>query len=213
MNYSKQILTLDLKSIPDSLSILNELGLPLDDICLSEQNSDMLVNTILNLAENLTLTILYNFKRFKQANYYDATLLGNAVFNYNQQKDRTKIVFDEYENMLPLQETMNAGILFQREPPRYGYRGDIYLWKDLFNSFTNNLIPETEEDFINQIHDAILKTTEHSVIDGKSFHLKKFDHGGMFGGAICSEYWLNNLIPVLIGRYRILKKQDANQFK
>ncbi len=212
-NYMVNIITIDLKSIPDSFSIANELDLIPAVHCISEQDSDTLVNTILNLAENSTLTILYNYKKLEQSNYYEATLLANAVFNYNQQKDWSKIIFDEYKNMLPLQETMNAGILFERKPPQYGYRGDIYLWKDLFAYFSNILIPENEEDFIDQIHDAIQRTTDHSVIDDKSFHLKKYDHGGMSGGAISSKYWLTNLIPVLIGRYRILKKQVDNQLK
>lgn len=117
-----------------------------------------------------------------------------------------KIILDEYLEILQTQDNHCISSIFEQEPHQYGYRGDKYLWVELKSYFINTPVPENEERFVESLFDAIKALTDHSIIEGKSFHFKKYDHGGMSGGTICSEYWLNNLIPLLIGRYRKLKE-------
>jgi hypothetical protein len=114
-----------------------------------------------------------------------------------------------YDSFRKLKNNSISDLLKDRLGCQYSSRGDIELWQELGHYFINKKLPETEQQFKQLIYDAIIELTGKSVIpidEHKSFYVEKYSKGGMSGGVVSKEFWVYKGIPILIGRYKNIKK-------
>ncbi len=104
-----------------------------------------------------------------------------------------------------MQQPMTISALFRDEPPHWGYRGDPYLWHDLKSLLGNHPYPATEEDFLALIEQTYAQLMGGSIEDQASMiavYVERYDHGGMSGGQVSPQFWIETGIPLLLARYR-----------
>lgn len=97
--------------------------------------------------------------------------------------------------------------IFKTRPEKWGLRGDIYLWDDFENYFSNITIPCLPEDFLDKFYIMFEKLTCHSISSSENIFVELYDHGGMSGGDVCPEFWRNKAIPMLIERLKKLNEE------
>ncbi len=96
--------------------------------------------------------------------------------------------------------------IFQPTPIQWGLRGDPQLWKDLEGYFLQHPLPLdlTVEQFVDQLHQAMIELTGQSTTDKKDFFAEKYDTGGMSTGTISARFWEETAIPLLVERFQVL---------
>lgn len=87
--------------------------------------------------------------------------------------------------------------LFHTKPPRWGLRGDPYLWEEMQASFDGIPIPESRLIFEQNIAAAFEKSTGRSIYSGGIFTVDRFKHGGMSSGGIDPAFWLEKVVSFL----------------
>lgn len=117
--------------------------------------------------------------------------------------------------------TGTVGSLFEREPTRYGLRGDPYLWRELRARFADTPLPDDWftlrtliADTIEQVVGVSLTSRESTPWhdDSAAVHLPEFDPGhGMSAGAVHLPWWAHTGVPILLDRYAALRESDARQ--
>jgi len=100
----------------------------------------------------------------------------------------------------------NIQPIFHDRPAQYGLRGDPHLWAELEEAFADISTPDSES----ALHEILLQTIQLSIGQelqaGKNFFIQKYSKGGMSSGKVCSDFWLEKGIPLLIGRYALMKQ-------
>ena len=86
-------------------------------------------------------------------------------------------------------------------PPHYGLRGDPSLWKWIQVRFENEK-QWTADSFEKMIVDTFTLLTGEIPQKGKNFYIQQLNLGGMSGGMISSDYWIDVGFPLLIDRFR-----------
>lgn len=103
----------------------------------------------------------------------------------------------------PATDAGSIGRLFDRDPHRWGLRGDPYLWRALRAEFARTPLPDSAWDLEKMIHTAGQRIVGRPFDKGdEPFHVPEFDPGhGMSAGAIAPAWWRDTGISILIDRY------------
>ncbi len=96
--------------------------------------------------------------------------------------------------------SLKASTLFSIKPPRWGLRGDPFLWQEMKDHFHNICIPESVEILIMLVEEAFHKLTGHELREDKDFYVEKYSHGGMSSGFVSPLFWRSKIVPVLSKR-------------
>lgn len=99
-----------------------------------------------------------------------------------------------------------VSIIFEEKPKRWGLRGDPYLWEEMKYAFSEVPIVISEENFIKEFMSFFKKFTGASLTCECHVFQIKYAHGGMSSGQISGEFWMKEVLPLLIERLR--KSQD-----
>lgn len=123
-------------------------------------------------------------------------------------KEIGKSLFDYIEKEYPLNTDKCYNKITEdlfKEPIQYGLRGDPHLWKDLKVRFEysgiNNLL-----EFKEFLVSTFKENTGSKPINGKNFNVKYFNFGGMSGGTVNSDFWIEKGFPLLEERFAKLKQ-------
>lgn len=102
--------------------------------------------------------------------------------------------------------------LFIPKPPRWGLRGDPYLWADFETHFNTthytNLHEYSSADF-KELLLQIFHTLTGQVLDylegNEVIFIEAYDKGGMSSGCVSGKFWLETGIPLLLERFEYWK--------
>lgn len=94
--------------------------------------------------------------------------------------------------------------LFEDEPGQWGLRGDPYLWKELREYMASAKEPASEQEFEQLFEEAFLRLTGESLSPGKEIFIERYSFGGMSSGYVSSDFWLEEVLPMLRRRFRQL---------
>ena len=88
-----------------------------------------------------------------------------------------------------------------KKPTQYGLRGDPYLWKELEILSISKEI-KNEEGFRHFLIQNIERIISNKLEKGKSIFVAKYNFGGMSGGSISCDFWLDKGIPILMSQFK-----------
>ena len=98
--------------------------------------------------------------------------------------------------------------LFEKEPPHWGLRGDPHLWNEIRTSFEQTPLPDSAEELIALIQTMFTTLTGHSISERTMFFIERFSHGGMSSGHISPDFWRDEVIPMMHGRFIEVKSKS-----
>ena len=101
-----------------------------------------------------------------------------------------------------MQKEKTLSQLFQDEPPRWGLRGDPYLWREMKSVLGYLAYPDTEEDFSVLLEQTYEQLTGASIKESHSVFVERYSHGGMSSGHVAQQFWLETGFPMLRERFR-----------
>ena len=104
-----------------------------------------------------------------------------------------------------IKSKVNTNEIFKK-PFQFGFRGDSYLWRELEILFAKERI-KNEEDFEQFLVTNIERIISNKLEKDKSFFIKKYNFGGLSGGSISCNFWIEKGIPLLKKQY---KQKTAN---
>ncbi|MGK5684991.1 hypothetical protein [Actinoplanes sp. URMC 104] len=94
--------------------------------------------------------------------------------------------------------------LFDPEPPRWGLRGDPWVWRAMCEQLTGTYLPPSVGEA-----ERLLKATFDRVVGvdlateaAPWVYREEFAHGGMSSGNVHLEMWRSELLPTLVDRAR-----------
>lgn len=111
-------------------------------------------------------------------------------------------IWTDYKDKEELKKRERVSIIFQVPPSKWSLRGDPYLWRELETHFSKMFLPCSEEHFLKEVYFAFEQFTGSELGAEDYIHTPHYDHGGMSGGMVCSTFWLERAIPLLIRRLR-----------
>lgn len=117
-------------------------------------------------------------------------IIGQDIFNYVEKK---------YPLFGNRGYNKNSEIIF-KEPLQYGLRGDPYLWKELKAEYEYSTI-NSLDDFKKMLLNCFKKVTNDLPMLGKTFYVEQYSFGGMSGGVISSDFWIEDGFPLLEERF------------
>ena len=91
--------------------------------------------------------------------------------------------------------------LFDKEPAQWGLRGDPHLWREMRTHFAQTPLPDSADELVTLLESTFKSLTGHPITESQAFFVEHFDHGGMSGGHIDPNFWLEKAIPLLRARY------------
>lgn len=169
-------------------------------------NWDAFWNAITGLTKMPTNLILYNFRSISEKFKEHAGILRRAIIDFNKINYQEQIHLDYLDELPPLKNVNNPSCLMMRRPFQFGLRGDKPLWDDLEKELQILKFPETEDELTTQIHSSIEKLTQNRILDKEKIFVDKYNEGGMSGGYVSSQFWLRKGIPIIINRFKEMKK-------
>lgn len=171
-------------------------------------NWDAFWDVITGESKMPTNLILYNYKslgdRFKDS----ASQLSRIKVDFNKLNPNKQIHFDYKNEIENIHLASEPSSLFKTRPFQYGLRGDLPLWDDLEEEFKQLSIPKTEDELITNLYQTIEKLTGLNLLTKEKIYVERYNKGGMSGGTVSGRFWLKKGIPLIIGRYREMKKAD-----
>lgn len=96
--------------------------------------------------------------------------------------------------------------LFRDEPPRWGFRGDPYLWREMAREFENVDCPPTSEGVAAIVEEAFARLTGRPLSHPGPIFVPRYDHGGMSSGHVRPDWWRETGLPLLLDRHRTLTR-------
>lgn len=108
---------------------------------------------------------------------------------------------------------MKLSYLFEKEPERWGFRGDPYFWRYLKEKAENMSMPSNENELEEWIKSQHFEVSGRELTEESIAIVQKFAHGGMSSGGLSGEWWTGTAIPILKKRlsdnknYRLYLKQ------
>lgn len=103
--------------------------------------------------------------------------------------------------------------LFRDEPRRWGLRGDPFLWTEMAQHLAATHLPESSTEFVRLINDLFVELTGHSLSHPDPFFVERYSHGGMSSGHVCPEFWRDEAVPLLLGRYNTSAPGRSNSVR
>ncbi len=202
MNTPYKIITIDLQAVQSIAKLYQLLEQKLRIKHLTIRNWETLEKELEQLVQAPSHLIFHNYPSFSIRLTGAAEQLLQIFLNFDKKQQKTAILLDQlYEPTLGKKPTHVAS-LFDAEPYGYGLRGDPFLWKELKERFEKTNLPKNEIDLLEMITEQVIQCTGQPLQKDKNFFIEKYNRGGMSSGTICSDFWLNKAIPLLIGRFR-----------
>lgn len=93
--------------------------------------------------------------------------------------------------------------IFDEKPKQWGLRGDPYLWEEMKKAFSTTPLPISPEEFVKEFNSHFEKFTGMPLTREVRVYLPRYSHGGMSGGQVCGEFWIDKALPVLLERLKI----------
>src|SRR4051812_38686742 len=83
------------------------------------------------------------------------------------------------------------GELFDREPERWGLRGDSHLWRALRDAFADEEVPGSDREVERVLERRMLDLTGIDLRRDRreSVYLERFAHGGISSGQVHLATW------------------------
>lgn len=160
----------------------------------------------INEAADLPMNfILYNHRvlsRYEKEN----RIFNHLITKFSQLNKNFTIQFDDLEGLLLGVKPKSIECIFYFEPYQYGTRGDVGLWEALMDCFKTIKVPENENALKKIIYDTVIDLTGYSLLLHDEFYVEEYNKGGMSGGIVSSNFWIKEGIPLLIGRFREMRK-------
>jgi len=94
--------------------------------------------------------------------------------------------------------------IFEKRPLQWGFRGDPYLWDELWMQLQKQETPKSVEEF----EELLRRTYAELTADGKvamateSLFIDRYPASGMSGGLISIKFWQDKALPLLLSRYK-----------
>lgn len=102
-------------------------------------------------------------------------------------------------------EIVSVDELFERNPIRWGLRGDPHLWREMRAALRGKPLPDTlaqAEKLLEKTFQRIVGVELGSPQPGDRVYLKKFAMGtGISDGYVSLQYWRDTAVPVLLDRF------------
>ncbi|MBO5451228.1 MAG: hypothetical protein J6A11_06740 [Lachnospiraceae bacterium] len=92
--------------------------------------------------------------------------------------------------------------IFEEPPKQWGLRGDPYLWEEMKNEFSTVPVKISLEDFEKRFKEIFEKLTGAPLTRECHVFVSKYAQGGMSGGQICGEFWIDKALPLLLARLK-----------
>lgn len=92
--------------------------------------------------------------------------------------------------------------LFEREPSRWGGRGDPYLWQEMAGQLADAPWPASAAALERLLGETFERLSGHPLEYDALIYLARHAHGGMSSGMVSPEFWRETAIPELLDRYR-----------
>jgi len=199
---------IDLKEINSVEELHLKLKETLDFPDDYKMNWDAFWDTMTGLTEVPTNIFLYKSKSFKNNFEEDYKKFIRLIFDFNDLQKHKVIQFDfePHEEVRFVKPSKKTSIIFRKRPIQWGLRGDKHLWSELETEFSSIEIPNSELELYHLILQSIQNLTGQNLEEGKNFFIKRYNTGGMSGGQVCSDFWLKRGLPILIARFRKMKK-------
>ena len=203
-NYNIKSIDLSKVSAIEDLHLLLKIKLHLPESYTMDWNA---FKEVIYEVERLpTNIIFYGYHSFEERFSEDANTLRSIIFAFNKTSNKSQFYLD-YNKGLPKEvDLSNPSWLLHHRPFQYGLRGDQPLWNELEEAFKHLHYPKTKDELVTQIHSSIEKLTQNKLLESDSFFVDKYNKGGMSGGYVSSSFWLNSAIPMIVGRYRVMKE-------
>jgi hypothetical protein len=106
----------------------------------------------------------------------------------------------------------NLAILFEEEPKQWGLRGDQFLWREMKDKIMSKEV-STVSDFAKVIEGLFEELTQCKPENDTEIYIERYNLGGMSGGYVSPEFWLEKAFPMLSDRFLELynkKGKDSN---
>ncbi|RYX80682.1 hypothetical protein EON73_05260 [bacterium] len=104
---------------------------------------------------------------------------------------------------------MNLQEIFKEEPKQWGFRGDPFLWQELKELVIQKQNFKTDGEFSDFLKESFKDITGNELVSNKFYYIKRFDNGGMSGGGVSCEFWIETGFPLLISRFNIIKNKSV----
>jgi hypothetical protein len=101
-----------------------------------------------------------------------------------------------------MQAEKSLAQLFEEEPWQWGMRGDPHLWREMKGTLGSAVYPNTEEQLVALLEQAYEQLTALPLTHPEPIYVERYNHGGMSGGYVSPQFWLEKAIPLLRARYR-----------
>lgn len=138
--------------------------------------------------------IFFHFLAFQQRDPVAAGKLARLRREFNRISKKEKMLFDR------LTEACGPRNLFGTPPPNYGFRGDRPLWLELEETFQNYPWRSPEQVW-EEVRAEIERIMGSSLADADRGYVEQFATGGMSSGMISTSFWLQEALPLLMGRF------------
>jgi molybdenum cofactor cytidylyltransferase len=101
-----------------------------------------------------------------------------------------------------MQTARTLASLFKEVPRQWGLRGDPHLWQEMKATLGNATYPATEEQFAALLEQTYQQLTGVPLTRRDPVFVERYNHGGMSGGYVSPQFWIETAIPLLRARYR-----------
>ena len=103
---------------------------------------------------------------------------------------------------------MNISDLLSPSPKQWGYRGDPHLYAELAKKLANRSLPEDLSSLREILEVELNNITGQDFASTDEFFMDRYAIGsGMSDGMISSEFWRNQLIPMILDRFNKAQKR------
>ena len=137
-------------------------------------------------------------KIINNPNFYQISELVQTHFEYPLSALRTaELVMFQADRA----RTSPLEPLFFREPHQWGLRGDPYLWRDLRTALANKNA-NTSDDLHKMLIEGYKKLTKKALKPNEEIRIERYNSGGMSGGFVSSNFWIETGFPLLLERYK-----------
>jgi hypothetical protein len=96
--------------------------------------------------------------------------------------------------------------LFDPAPDQWGLRGDLFLWMEMRQALCHVEIPQQPEGLAQTISSAFMALTGTALARSVDFPVNRLARGGMSGGMVCGQFWIEEFIPLLQQRSKWLQE-------
>lgn len=93
-------------------------------------------------------------------------------------------------------DTASLAFVCQPPPPRWGLRGDPYLWQELAQALAEQPLPTSAA--VDEVLAALYqKLVGEAPGPGRYTFVARYAHGGMSSGYVDAGFWLTHGLPLL----------------